>query len=189
MTVSPRSLRPLLAGALAVALVSQAGCAWTRSKLGIDVEYQKSTEGKPLVVPAGLDTPPMGGAIMIPDANDGPLVSSDLPPSNLGGVASGDAAPSATGVAGIAELVLADAPGEAWRKIGQALPTIPGVRVGDSAKLLNSHEATYRGVTVLLRAEPAAAGSRVVALGANGQAITTGAPAELLALIRDQLAK
>lgn len=189
MTVSPRSFRPLLAGALAVALLSQAGCAWTRSKLGIDVEYQKSTEGKPLVVPAGLDTPPMGAAIVVPDANDGPLISSDLPPSNLGGAVAGDEAPSATGVAGIGELLLADTPDEAWRKVGQALPAIAGVRVGDSAKLINSHEATYGGVTVLLRVEPAAGGSRVVALGASGQPITTGAPAVLLALIRDQLAK
>lgn len=188
MTVSKRSLRPLLSGALALAVLSQSGCGWMRTKLGMDVEYQESTQGKPLVVPAGLDTPPMGAAIVVPDASSGPLISSDLPPSNLGGAAVADTLPP-TGVAGISELVLADSPDEAWRRIGQALPGIAGVRVGDSAKLLNSHEATYRGVTVLLRAEPAAGGSRIVALGANGQAITTGAPAELLALLRDKLAQ
>ncbi|WP_290890544.1 hypothetical protein [Arenimonas sp.] len=188
MTVSKHSLRPLLFGALAVALVSQAGCAWTRSKLGMDVEYQQSAQGKPLVVPAGLDTPPMGAAIVVPDASEGPLISSDLPPNSLGG---GDAAEPlpASGVAGIAELTLSDSADEAWRRVGQALPGIAGVRVGDSAKLLNSHEATYRGVTVLLRAEPTTSGSRVVALGANGQPVTTGAAAELLALLRDKLAQ
>lgn len=190
MTVSKHSLRPLLFGALAVALVSQAGCAWTRSKLGMDVEYQESTQGKPLVVPAGLDTPPMGAAIVVPNASEGPLVSNDLPPSNLGGGASvGEELLPASGVAGIAELTLADPADEAWRRVGAALPGIAGVRVGDSAKLLNSHEATYRGVTVLLRAEPTSAGSRVVALGADGQPVTTGAPAELLALLRDKLAE
>ena len=104
MTVSKHSLRPLLCGALAVALVSQAGCAWTRSKLGMDVEYQESTQGKPLVVPAGLDTPPMGAAIVVPDASQGPLISSDLPPNSFGdSVAAGADALPATGVAGITE--------------------------------------------------------------------------------------
>lgn len=191
MTVSKHSLRPLLCGALAVALVSQAGCAWTRSKLGMDVEYQSSQQAKPLVVPAGLDTPPTAGALVVPDTVKGPLVTNELPPTNLGGFATADSvagpAPAAN-VAGIGEFTLAEAPDAAWRRIGAALPAIAGVRVGDSAKLLNSHEATYRGVTVLLRAEAAAGGTRVVALGANGQPVTTGAPAELLALLRDQLA-
>jgi hypothetical protein len=44
-------------------------------------------------------------------------------------------------------------------------------------------------VAFLLRAEPGTAGTRVVALGANGQPITTGAPGELLALLRDKLAE
>jgi len=187
MTVSKLSLRPLLFGALAVALVSQAGCAWTRSKLGMDVEYQKSQQGKPLEVPAGLDAPPMGAAIVVPDVVQGPLVSTDLPPSNLGGVAVQEDLPSPSGVAGIGEFTLADTADNAWRRIGEALVAIPGVTVGDRAKLLNSYEVTYRRTVVLLRAEPAAGGTRVVALGTSGQPITTGAPAELLALLRDQL--
>lgn len=189
MTVSKLSLRPLLFGALAVALVSQAGCAWTRGKLGMDVEYQESRQGKPLEVPPGLDTPGTAAAIVVPDANDGPLVTTEMPPSNLGGVAAADDLPPATGVTGIGEFVVADGADAAFRRIGQALPTIAGVTVGDSAKLLNSYEVTYRRVVVLLRAEPVQGGSRVVALGPSGQPVTTGAPAELLALLRDKLAE
>ncbi len=189
MTVSKLSLRPLLFGALAVALVSQAGCAWTRSKLGMDVEYQDSQQGKPLEVPPGLDKPPMGAAIIVPDAKDGPLIGTELPPSNLSGAAAPDELPPLEGVTGIGEFTLADTADNAWRRIGAALPTITGVTVGDSAKLLNSYEVTYRRVVVLLRAEPVAGGTRVVALGANGQPITTGAPAELLTLLRDKLAE
>lgn len=189
MTVSKLSLRPLLFGALAVALVSQAGCAWTRGKLGMDVAYQESGQGKPLEVPAGLDTPPLGTAVVVPDAtSDAPLVTSDVPPSNLGGAAAADALP-ASGVTGIGEFTLADDADGAWRRIGEALPGIAGVTVGDKARLLNSYEVTYRRVAFLLRAEAVADGTRVVALGANGQPVTTGAPAELLALLRDQLAQ
>jgi hypothetical protein len=190
MTVSKLSLRPLLFGALAVALVSQAGCAWTRGKLGMDVEYQESRQGKPLEVPPGLDPVPMGAAIVVPDAtSNAPLVTSDVPPSSLGGaVAPADDLPP-TGVAPIGEFTLADTPDNAWRRIGEALEGIPGVVLGDRAKLLNSYEVTYRRVPFLLRAEPGTAGTRVVALGANGQPITTGAPGELLALLRDKLAE
>ncbi|HEU0154303.1 MAG TPA: hypothetical protein VFQ84_13275 [Arenimonas sp.] len=190
MTVSPLSLRPLLFGALAVALVSQSGCAWTRGKLGMDVEYQESRQGEPLEVPAGLDTPPLGAAVVVPDAtSNAPLVTSDVPPSSLGGAAPAADDLPPTGVAGIGEFAVAGGADDTWRRIGEALPAIAGVTVGDRAKLLNSYEVTYRRTTFLLRAEATADGSRVVALGANGQPVTTGAPAELLALLRDQLAR
>ncbi|GAB2504989.1 hypothetical protein [Arenimonas alkanexedens] len=188
MTVSKLSLRPLLFAALVVALVSQSGCAWTRSKLGVDAAYKNSQQGKPLEVPPGLDAPSMGTAVVVPDATgNGGLLVSDVPPSTLGGAAApaDDLPPS--GVTGIPEFTLADSADNTWRRIGESLADIPGVTIADRAKLLNSYEVSYRRVVFLLRAEPAASGTRVVALGANGQPITTGAPAELLTLLREKL--
>ena len=36
MTAPSPLFRPLLIGAVAIAMLSQSGCAWTRSKLGMD---------------------------------------------------------------------------------------------------------------------------------------------------------
>ena len=72
MTASPLSLRPLLVGALAVALLSQSGCAWTRSKLGMDAKYQDSVQNSPLEVPPGLDLPATTGAVTVPDVTPNP---------------------------------------------------------------------------------------------------------------------
>ena len=67
MTASPFSHRPLLIGAIAVALLSQGGCAWTRAKLGMDAKYQESRYNQPLEVPPGLDLPSTAGAMTVPD--------------------------------------------------------------------------------------------------------------------------
>jgi uncharacterized lipoprotein len=170
MTASPLSLRPLLIGALAIALLSQGGCAWTRDKLGMDAKYQDSVQNSPLEVPPGLDLPATTGAVTVPDVTPNP----NLAPLNTSAPASNVATTPST-------------VDSAWRRLGLALGKIEGVTLGDSAQLLNSYEVTYQGVPMLVRAEAVGEQTRVVALGANGQPLTSGPGAQLLALLKRRL--
>ena len=171
---APSSLsRPLLIGAVAIAMLSQAGCAWTRSKLGMDAKYQDSVQNQPLEVPPGMDTPPTLGAIVVPDVA-----------ANAGSASVATGVPSA---AAIASFTLADSVDSAWRRIGIALGKIEGAVIGDRAQLLNSYEVTYQGVSMLVRAEAVDGQTRVVALGQDGQPIRTGVATQLLALLKARL--
>ena len=184
MTASPLSLRPLLIGALAIALLSQGGCAWTRDKLGMDAKYQDSVQNSPLEVPPGLDLPSTAGAVTVPDVTPNP----NLAPLNTSAPASNVATtPGGVTIAGIDAFTMDDTVDSAWRRLGLALAKIEGVTVGDRAQLLNSYEVTYGGEAMLVRAEAVGEQTRVVALGANGQPLTSGPGAQLLALLKRRL--
>ncbi len=169
MTASPLSLRPLLLGAVALAVLSQGGCAWTRDKLGIDANYKESAQSQPLEVPPGMDLPNTAAAITVPSVSANPNVASS---------------PAA---AGISSFTMADGVDSAWRRLGLALGKVPGVTVGDAVKLLNSYEVTYEGVTMLVRAEAVGAETRVTALGPDGKPMNSAASNELLGLLKARL--
>lgn len=180
MTASPFSFRPLLIGAIAVALLSQGGCAWTRSKLGMDAKYEDSVQNRPLEVPPGLDLPSTAGAVIVPDvtANQNTAApAAGVPSSATSGVA----------VAGVEAFTMDDTVDSAWRRLGLALGKIDGVTMGAQAQLLNSYEVTYQGTVMLIRAEAVGEQTRVVALGANGQPLTSGPGPQLLALLKARL--
>src|SRR5688572_15043027 len=94
-----RKARPLLVGAIVVALVSAGGCRWFRSS-----DYQRSVENRPLEVPPDLDRPATGNALPLPAAQ---------------GV--GDSATSPIG------FVVADSPENVFPRLGAALAQIEGV--------------------------------------------------------------
>ena len=179
MTASPFSHRPLLIGALAVALLTQGGCAWTRAKLGMDAKYQDSRQEQPLEVPPGLSLPSTAGAVTVPDVTGSPAASPGeaVPGEGVG----------APAVAGIDAFTMADTVDSAWRRLGFALGKIEGVTIGDRAQLLNSYEVSYQGTSMLIRAEAVGDQTRVVALGANGQPLTSGPATQLLALLKARL--
>lgn len=183
MTASPFSHRPLLIGALAVALLSQGGCAWTRAKLGMDAKYQESRYNQPLEVPPGLDLPSTAGAMTVPDV----AANAAAPSPGEAVPAAGAAAPAATPVAGIDAFTMADTVDSAWRRLGFALGKIEGVTIGERAQLLNSYEVSYQGTTMLIRAEASGEQTRVVALGTDGQPLSSGPAAQLLALLKARL--
>ncbi|WP_374601527.1 hypothetical protein [Arenimonas sp.] len=173
------SFRPLMVATLAVAVLASSGCSWVRSKWGNEAEYQASRQNQPLEVPPGLDVPSTAGAITIPAAS---------PSAPRAAVATG--VPSATEaqtVAGIDAFTLADSVASSWRRIGIALGKIEGASIGERAQLLNSYEVSYKGVTVLVRAEAADGQTRVVALGPDGQPVRSGVATELLALLKARL--
>lgn len=174
MTAPSPYFRPLLIGAVAIAMLSQSGCAWTRSKLGMDAKYQDSVQNRPLEVPPGLDLPNTAGAISVPDvsASAGTAVASGVPGQGSGGVTS---------------FTLADSLDSAYRRIGIALGKIEGVSVTERAEVLNSYEVSYQGTVMLLRAEAAGGETRVQALGPDGLPLTSGPATQLLALLKARL--
>lgn len=173
MTAPSTFFRPLLIGAVAIAMLSQSGCAWTRNKLGMDAKYQGSVQNQPLEVPPGMDTPPTLGAITVPDL--GP---------NAGSASVGSGVP---GAAAVASFTLSDSAESAWRRIGIALGKIEGVSNIEPAQVLNSYEVTYQGSTMLVRAQSADGQTQVVALGPDGQPLGTGPAAQLLGLLKARL--
>jgi uncharacterized lipoprotein len=172
MTAPSSLFRPLLIGAVAIAMLSQSGCAWTRSKLGMDAKYQDSVQNQPLEVPPGMDTPPTLGAITVPD------VAAN---TTAGSVAAG------ASVAAVASFTLADSSDSAWRRIGIALGKIDGVSNVEPAQALSSYEVTFQGATMLVRAEAAGSETRVVALGPDGRPLATGPATQLLGLLKARL--
>lgn len=173
MTAPSSLFRPLLIGAVAIAMLSQAGCAWTRNKLGMDAKYQDSVQNQPLEVPPGMDTPPTLGAITVPDL--GP---------NAGSAAVATGVP---GAAAVASFTLTDSLDSAWRRIGIALGKIEGVSNIEPAQALSSYEVTFQGATMLVRAQTVDGQTQVVALGQDGQPLATGAAAQLLGRLKARL--
>lgn len=173
MTAPSSIFRPLLIGAVAIAVLSQSGCAWTRSKLGMDAKYQNSVQNQPLEVPPGMDTPPTLGAITVPDVAP-----------NAGSAAVGTGVP---GAGAVASFTLADSVDSAWRRIGIALGKIEGASNIGPSQALSSYEVTFQGATMLVRAEAVGGETRVVALGQDGQPLSTGPAAQLLALLKARL--
>ncbi|MFY2764486.1 hypothetical protein [Arenimonas sp. MALMAid1274] len=173
MTASSSHYRPLLIGAIALALLSVGGCAWTRDKLGMDAKYQDSVQNQPLEVPPGLDLPATTGAITVPDVTGNP---------NVRGTPAVAALPG-----GISSFTMADTLDSAWRRVGIALGKIEGVSVDGTAKLLNSYEVSYQGTAMLIRVETVGNESRVVALGSDGKELSGGPGGQLLALLKARL--
>ncbi len=173
MTTPSTLFRPLLIGAVAIAMLSQSGCAWTRSKLGFDAKYQDSVQNRPLEVPPGLDTPPVQGAMVVPELG-----------ANAG---SGTVASGVPGAAAVASFTVADSVESAWRRIGIALGKIDGVSNVEPAQALSSYEVTFQGSTMLVRAQSVGGQTNVVALGPDGQPLATGAAAQLLGLLKARL--
>lgn len=169
--------RPMLVAILAVAVVGTSGCSWLRSKFGGNRDYLESQQNRPLEVPPDLDTPPLRGAVEIPELPAGAAAAGG--PTDVPG--------AAQAVAGIDSFTVADTLESTWRRLGLALGKIDGVTIDERAQLLNSYSVSYRGATLLLRAEAVGEGTRVVALGADGRPLTSGPATELLALLKARL--
>ncbi len=160
-----RTLRPLLVGALAIALVAAAsGCHWFKHKS----EYAASKEDRPLEVPPDLDRPDTSGSTALPALASGTVNSA----STL----------RATDV-----LVSGSSATELYPKIGAALQGIAGVTINGRAEGLSSYDVSYQGQNFLVRAQDSQGGSRLMALSADGRLLNAGPAADLLKLVRAKL--
>lgn len=164
MTSTTRFMRPLILGAVVLAIVASSGCGWIRGKTKSN--YADSAEARPLEVPPDLDLPNTSAAPAMPTA------------SGLGGSASSTS-----------DVTLADSATVAYPKIGQALENIPGVTINGRAEALGSYDVTYQGQSFLIRALNSASGSgsRLIALSADGRLLNSGPAAELLVAVKAKL--
>ena len=158
-----RTLRPLLVGALAFALVTGiGGCHWFKNKSS----YAASKEDRPLEVPPDLDRPDTSAATALP------------------ALASGNAQSS---LRAADVLVSGSSASDLYPKIGAALEAIAGVTINGRAEALGSYDVSYQGQNFLIRAQDSQGGSRLLALTADGRLLTSGPGAELLKLVRAKL--
>lgn len=162
MSLLPANVRPLLAVALAVAVASSAGCSWFRGQTG----YETSPESRPLEVPPDLTQPRTDPAMQVPQVNA--------------------SAPAGVPAAGEGFSV-ADSADSVWRRIGLALERIEGVAIANRAQLIGAYEVQYRGESFLVRAQAEGEGTRVTAVGADGQPLSSAAAAQLLGLLRQRI--
>lgn len=162
MTSTPRLTRPLLLGAVVVALASaSSGCSW----FGHKSNYEQSVENRSLEVPPGLDLPNTSAATQLP------------PAAGLGG------AQAAAGP----EITLAGSATDLYPKIGKALEGIEGVAINGRAEALGSYDVTYKGQSFLVRVQDSNGASRLMALSPDGRILNSGSAAELMAAIKSKL--
>ncbi len=154
-----RNARPLLAGAIVVALLASSGCRWIRGS-----DYTRSVENRPLEVPPDLDQPSTATAMALPT------------PTGMG-----------TGTPAPAGFVIADSPESTWARIGAALATIEGVTIVGQAQALGSYDVSYQGQNFLVRIENTAGQSRVSAINASGIVLRAGPASILLDQLRSKL--
>jgi uncharacterized lipoprotein len=154
-----RNARPLLAGAIVVALLSSSGCRWFHGS-----DYTRSVESRPLEVPPDLDKPASSDALPLPAA------------SGLGGVAQAPVG-----------YVVGDTPQNTWTKMGAALATVEGVTIVGQAQALGTYDVSYQGQNFLIRIENTAGQSRVSAISPSGQVLRAGPASILLDLVHPKL--
>jgi len=174
MSLSSFTARAMLASTLCVALLASSGCSWMHRPDGSlkflprshNSDYKLSKENRPLEVPPDLDTPATDPSMQIP-------ASHGVAPSSMAG-AGGDFA-------------ISDTPSGAWDRMGKALERIDGVTITSRSQLLNSYEVQYKGATLLLRANPDGASSRIDAVGNDGRPVRTPEAVELLEKLRNRI--
>ena len=154
-----RTVRPLLGGAIVVALLASTGCHWFRSS-----DYTRSAEHRPLEVPPDMDQP---------------ATDNQLPLPAEAGAAS--TTPNAIG------FVVADSVENVWGRLGPALAGIEGVVVNGQAESLRSYDVTFQGQSFLVRLENTAGQTRVSALSPSGQVLRAGPASVLLDQLRSKL--
>jgi uncharacterized lipoprotein len=154
-----RNARPLLVGAIVVALVSAGGCRWFRSS-----DYQRSVENRPLEVPPDLDRPAATNALPLP-----------------GGQAAGETAGPPLG------FVVRDTPEAVYARLGAALAQIADATVTGQSQGLGSYDIAYQGQNFVLKVENTAGQSRITAISPAGHVLRAGPAAQLLDQLRGKL--
>lgn len=154
-----RQSRPLLLGALILAVASTSGCSWFKKK---NADYLSSPENRPLEVPPDLDLPDTSAATVVPSS------------ANLG-----------AGVRSNAGVLVPGAATDVWAKVAQVLGGINGVEVTGRAEALRTYDVSYQGQSFLIRVEDAGGQSRVAAISPDGQVMSGGAAGQLLRAIKE----
>jgi len=158
-----RITRPLILGAVALALVSAGGCSW----IGKDKQqpYQKSTESRPLEVPPDLTVPDTSAATNLPAAS---LLGGPRGASSTGFAVDGDVK-------------------SVWERVGKSIECVSGASITGRAEAITSYGVTFEGQSFLIRVEAAGAQSHVSAISPDGMPLTQGPGAKLLTEVQKGL--
>lgn len=159
-----RITRPLILGAVALALVSAGGCSWMKGK-DKQQPYQKSTESRPLEVPPDLTVPDTSAATNLPAAS---LLGGPRSANSNGFVVDGDVK-------------------SVWERVGKAIDGVAGASVTGRAEAITSYDVTFEGQSFLLRVEAAGNQSRISAISPDGMPLTQGPGAKLLTEVQKGL--
>jgi uncharacterized lipoprotein len=151
-----RNARPLVAGAIVLALLASSGCRWFRGS-----DYTRSAEDRPLEVPPDLDRPSTDNQLALPSSE------------GLGGTG-----PVPAG------FVVADSPENVWPRLGAALASVEGVVITGQAQSLGSYDVSYQGQNFLVRVETTAGQSRISAISPSGIVLRAGPASVLLDQLR-----
>ena len=162
MTSTSRFMRALLTGAVIVALGSTSACSWFKHRS--KTNYSTSVENRPLEVPPGLDLPSTAAATMLPPA---------------AGLGAGRTSAST-------EISFTEGATVAYPRVGKALEAINGVVINGRAEALGSYDVNYLGQSFLIRVQDSNGGSRLLALTPDGHMLTTGAAAQLMAMVKSK---
>ena len=154
-----RNARPLVAGAIVLALLASGGCRWFRGS-----DYTRSAEDHPLEVPPDLDRPATDNQLPLPAS------------TGLGG----------TGPVPVG-FVVADSPENVWPRLGVALAGIQGVVVTGQAQSLGSYDVSYQGQNFLVRVESTGGQSRISAISPAGVVLRAGPASILMDQLRTKL--
>ena len=157
MTVNRFFARITIATVL-VALLSVGGCSWFKRSSG----YEQSPENRPLELPPDLDSPAVDNSMAIPD-------------TNLASQRAGQF------------VQLFDNVDTAWDRLGTELDSMDGVQVKERSKLLSVFTVQFQGEEFLLRIRAEGQGSRITAVGQDGQQLNTGYARQLLDALRARL--
>ena len=75
----------------------------------------------------------------------------------------------------------------AWDRLGTELDSMDGVQVKERSKLLSVYTVQFQGQEFLLRIRAEGQGSRITAVGQDGQQLNTGYARQLLDALRARL--
>lgn len=168
MSMPVATSRLLVLAALATMVATAGGCRWLRGPS----PYAMPPESRPLEVPPDLDSPRVDPSATIPAVAARPASAGSAPAQ----------------AAAMDSFVLeGDTVDSAWRRLGLALGRIDGVEIVESAQLLGAYNVRYEGQTFLVRAQAEGGNARVTAVGAEGRALSGGASARLLGILRQRL--
>ncbi len=159
-----RTIAPLAAVFLAVSL---SGCHWFKKT---DEMYLQSAESRPLEVPPDLDRPAADRAMALPSAATASATASGAPVV---------AAPIGFNVAADRDAVFA--------RVGEALATIPGVRIASKAQILGTYDVDYMDTKFLVRVTRAGNGTWVSAVDPRGLPPTGEAASKLISTLKTAL--
>lgn len=165
---SARMTRTIAPLATVFLMLGLSGCHWFGKSGDL---YTQSPESRPLEVPPDLDRPSADRAMALPNV----------------GTASSVTASGATPTAMPVGFNVASDRDTVFAKLGEALATVPGVRIASKAEILGTYDVDYMDTKFLVRVTRAGSGTWVSAVDPRGLPPAGDAAGKLIATLKTAL--